>query len=62
MHDCDGEPLGCEGWSDPGLLASFVQLHFGQDPEIASRLVERMRALRRLRRFEAAAAEERVLA
>jgi cobyrinic acid a,c-diamide synthase len=62
MHDCDGEPLGCEGWSDPGLLASFVQLHFGQDPEIASRLVERMRTLRRLRRFEAAAAEERVLA
>jgi cobyrinic acid a,c-diamide synthase len=60
MHDCDGEPLGCEGWSDPRLLASFVQLHFGQDPEIASRLVDRMRAARRLRRLEAA--EERVLA
>jgi len=62
MHDCDGEPLGCEGWADTGLVASFVQLHFGQDPEIASRLVERMRAARRLRRLEAAEAEERVLA
>jgi cobyrinic acid a,c-diamide synthase len=39
MHDCDGEPLGCEGWSDPHLLASFIHLHFGQDPELAGRLV-----------------------
>jgi cobyrinic acid a,c-diamide synthase len=53
MHDCDGEPLGCEGWASPTLVASLVQLHFGQDPEIASRLVERMRAARRLRRAEA---------
>jgi cobyrinic acid a,c-diamide synthase len=53
MHDCDGEPLGCEGWTDHGLVASFVQLHFGQDPEIAARLVARMRAARRLRRLEA---------
>ncbi|HZS15162.1 MAG TPA: cobyrinate a,c-diamide synthase [Candidatus Dormibacteraeota bacterium] len=60
MHDCDGEPLGCEGWTDPGLVASFVQLHFGQDPEIAARLVDRMRAARRLRRLEAA--EEAVIA
>lgn len=54
MHDCDGEPLGCEGWTDSGLVASFVQLHFGQDPEIVARLVDRMRAARRLRRLEAA--------
>jgi cobyrinic acid a,c-diamide synthase len=52
VHDCDGEPLGCEGWTSPSLLASFVQLHFGQDPDIAARLVERMRAARRLRRAE----------
>ncbi|HXA27733.1 MAG TPA: cobyrinate a,c-diamide synthase [Candidatus Angelobacter sp.] len=62
MHDCDGEPLGCEGWTDPRLVASFVQLHFGQDPEIAARLVERLRAARRLRRVESAAAADRVLA
>ena len=54
MHDCDGEPLGCHGWTDPLLGASFVQLHFGQDPEIASRLVERMRAAKRLRRMDVA--------
>jgi cobyrinic acid a,c-diamide synthase len=53
VHDCDGEPLGCEGWTTPTLTASFVQLHFGQDPDIATRLVERMRAARRLRRMEA---------
>ena len=39
MHDCDGEPLGCEGWTDPLLLASFIHLHFGQEPELAGRLV-----------------------
>ena len=61
MHDCDGEPLGCEGWASPTLVASLVQLHFGQDPEIASRLVDRMRAARRLRRAEAAFAEEALL-
>lgn len=60
MHDCDGEPLGCEGWTDNNLVASFVQLHFGQDPEIVARLVDRMRAARRLRRLEAA--EEAVTA
>ncbi|HEV7677000.1 MAG TPA: cobyrinate a,c-diamide synthase [Candidatus Dormibacteraeota bacterium] len=60
MHDCDGEPLGCEGWTSPTLVASLVQLHFGQDPEIASRLVERLRAARRVRRLEAAAEEAMV--
>jgi len=39
MHDCDGEPLGCEGWTDPLMLASFIHLHFGQEQELASRLV-----------------------
>jgi cobyrinic acid a,c-diamide synthase len=39
MHDCDGEPLGCEGWTDPLLLASFIHLHFGHQQELAGRLV-----------------------
>jgi len=39
MHDCDGEPLGCEGWTDPLMLASFLHLHFGQEQELAGRLV-----------------------
>ncbi len=39
MHDCDGEPLGCEGWTDALMLASFIHLHFGQEPELAGRLV-----------------------
>ncbi|HVC42873.1 MAG TPA: cobyrinate a,c-diamide synthase [Candidatus Saccharimonadales bacterium] len=43
MHDCDGEPLGCEGWTDPLILASFIHLHFGQDQQLASRLVESAR-------------------
>jgi cobyrinic acid a,c-diamide synthase len=44
MHDCDGEPLGCEGWSDRSLLASFIHLHFGQEQELAARLVAAARA------------------
>lgn len=39
MHDADGEPLGSEGWATPTLLASFVHLHFGQDPGLAGRLI-----------------------
>lgn len=46
MHDCDGEPLGCDGWQAPGLAASLVQLHFGQGPDLAAALVEGMRAAR----------------
>ena len=47
MHDADGHPLGCEGWARPGIVASLVQLHFGQDPAIARRLVDGMRRARR---------------
>lgn len=39
MHDVEGEPLGCEGWSTPTLFASLVHLHFGQDARLAERLV-----------------------
>jgi len=45
MHDCDGEPLGSEGWTRDGFAASFVNLHFGQDPRIAARIVAAARAL-----------------
>jgi cobyrinic acid a,c-diamide synthase len=44
MHDSDGEPLGCEGWAGRHLLASFIHLHFGQDPALARRLVDTARA------------------
>jgi len=50
IHDSDGEPLGCEGWTDGDLVVSFVHLHFGQDPGIAERFVSRMLTVRRSRR------------
>ena len=53
MHDCDGEPLGCEGWSDRSLLASFIHLHFGQEPDLAGRLVAAARASLESRRQDA---------
>jgi cobyrinic acid a,c-diamide synthase len=56
MHDVEGEPLGTEGWSTPTLLASFVHLHFGQDPGLAARLVETARHGARRRHLEAAGA------
>jgi len=52
VHDSDGEPLGCEGWVERDLVASFLNLHFGQDPSLAERLVCRMRETRRARRGE----------
>ncbi|HEV7464974.1 MAG TPA: cobyrinate a,c-diamide synthase [Candidatus Dormibacteraeota bacterium] len=50
VHDSDGEPLGCEGWVEGDLVASFLNLHLGQDPSIADRLVGRMRETSRIRR------------
>ena len=44
MHDSEGEPLGCEGWTSGRLVASFVHLHFGQDEQLATRLVAAARA------------------
>ena len=49
MHDCDGEPLGCEGWTDPLVLGSFIHLHFGQEEELAGRLVAAARDASALR-------------
>lgn len=55
MHDCDGEPLGFEGWVDRDLLVARVALHFDQEPSIATRVVERMLGARRGRQHFAAA-------
>ncbi|HKR99199.1 MAG TPA: cobyrinate a,c-diamide synthase [Candidatus Dormibacteraeota bacterium] len=56
MHDCDGEPLGCEGWVGDNLAASFINLHFGQHQSIPARLVSAAGAYAGSRRpgFEAA--------
>ncbi|HSP64606.1 MAG TPA: cobyrinate a,c-diamide synthase, partial [Candidatus Deferrimicrobium sp.] len=53
VHDVEGEPLGCEGWSTPTMLASLVHLHFGQDPRLAERLVAAARAGARVRQLQA---------
>ncbi|MDQ6848308.1 MAG: cobyrinate a,c-diamide synthase, partial [Candidatus Dormibacteraeota bacterium] len=55
MHDVEGEPLGCEGWSAPSLLASLVHLHFGQDRRLAERFVETARDSARRRELQATA-------
>ncbi|MBV9099581.1 MAG: cobyrinate a,c-diamide synthase [Candidatus Dormibacteraeota bacterium] len=49
MHDSDGEPLGCEGWTAEGITASLVHLHFGQDPMLARRIVDAARSARQRR-------------
>jgi cobyrinic acid a,c-diamide synthase len=53
VHDVEGEPLGCEGWSTPTMLASFVHLHFGQDPRLAERLVAAAREGAQRRQLQA---------
>jgi cobyrinic acid a,c-diamide synthase len=55
VHDVEGEPLGCEGWSTPTMLASFVHLHFGQDPRLAERLVAAARDGAQRRQLQATA-------
>jgi cobyrinic acid a,c-diamide synthase len=54
MHDCDGEPLGFEGWSAGNLVCSFVHLHFAQEPEVVGRLLERARRRQNERRAQEA--------
>lgn len=54
VHDGEGEPLGFEGWCSGSVMASFVHVHFGQNPELASRLVDAARETSRRRRQQAA--------
>jgi cobyrinic acid a,c-diamide synthase len=49
MHDCDGEPLGFEGWTRGAFAASFVNLHFGQQPKLAAHIVAAARSASGLR-------------
>ena len=56
MHDADGEPLGSEGWSTPTMHASFVHLHFGQDPQLARNFVQAGRDRAHRRHLQAAGA------
>jgi cobyrinic acid a,c-diamide synthase len=44
VHDCDGEPLGFEGWTRGAFAASFVNLHFGQQPKLAAHIVAAARS------------------
>ena len=57
MHDSDGEPLGCEGWIGRNLVASFIHLHFGQDPGLARRFLDMARAASAERREMSSSAE-----
>lgn len=45
-----------DGWAEGGVLASFLHVHLGAEPRLASRLVERMRAYRAARLAGAPAA------
>ena len=56
MHDAGGEPLGCEGWASGNLLASFVHVHFGQNPAIVASLLDRAAQHREERRLQLAQA------
>ncbi len=56
MHDVEGEPLGCEGWGVPTLLASLVHVHFGQDRRLAERFVQTARDGVRRRQLQATSA------
>ena len=43
VHNCDGEPLGSDGYVGNNFAASFIHLHFGQDPNLAARFVQAAR-------------------
>jgi cobyrinic acid a,c-diamide synthase len=43
MQNAEGDNIGYEGFVGPNLLASYVHLHFGQNPMLVDKLVEHCR-------------------
>lgn len=43
MVNAEGDPIGYEGVQTPNLLASYVHLHFGQNPLLVEKLLTRCR-------------------
>ena len=43
MLNAEGDVIGYEGFVAPGLLASYVHLHFGQNPVLAEKLLQHCR-------------------
>jgi cobyrinic acid a,c-diamide synthase len=43
MSNAEGDLIGYEGVQAPNLLASYVHLHFGQNPLLVEKLVTHCR-------------------
>jgi cobyrinic acid a,c-diamide synthase len=43
MLNAEGDPIGYEGFTSPNLLASYVHLHFGQNPLLVDKFLAHCR-------------------
>ena len=50
MQNAEGDVIGYEGFVAPGLLASYVHLHFGQNPLLVDKFVQHCREYTAVRR------------